>query len=112
MWPKSRLEVKDGLTFLDIVVRQVLHLRRRTGACLPLVLMNSFATRDASLEALDAYADLPSDGIAADFVQSKAPKLDAGDLVFLMAVVVSVLAVISSLIVWCCCHHSTFFLLP
>ncbi|HEX4345602.1 MAG TPA: UTP--glucose-1-phosphate uridylyltransferase [Solirubrobacteraceae bacterium] len=78
--PKSLLEVKDGLTFLDVVVRQILHLRRRTGACLPLVLMNSFATRDASLEALDAYPDLPMDGIQADFVQSKVPKLDAADL--------------------------------
>lgn len=78
--PKSLLEVKDGLTFLDVVVRQVLDLRRRTGACLPLVLMNSFATRDATLEALDAYPELPSDGIPADFVQGKVPKLDAADL--------------------------------
>ena len=78
--PKSLLEVKDGLTFLDIVVRQILDLRRRTGACLPLVLMNSFATRDASLEALDAHPELPSDGIAADFVQSRVPKLDADTL--------------------------------
>ena len=78
--PKSLLEVKDGLTFLDIVVRQILHLRERTGAGLPLVLMNSFATRDASLRALEAYPELPVDGIAADFVQSKVPKLDADDL--------------------------------
>jgi UTP--glucose-1-phosphate uridylyltransferase len=78
--PKSLLEVKDGLTFLDIVVRQILDLRRRSGACLPLVLMNSFATRDASLVALDAHPELPSDGIAADFVQSRVPKLDADSL--------------------------------
>jgi UTP--glucose-1-phosphate uridylyltransferase len=78
--PKSLLEVKDGLTFLDIVVRQILDLRARTGACLPLVLMNSFATRDASLRALDAYPELAVDGIAADFVQSKVPKLDATTL--------------------------------
>jgi len=78
--PKSLLEVKDGLTFLDIVVRQILDLRRRTGAQLPLVLMNSFATRDASLRALDAYPELPVDGIAADFVQSRVPKLAADGL--------------------------------
>ncbi|MEA2219072.1 MAG: UTP--glucose-phosphate uridylyltransferase [Solirubrobacteraceae bacterium] len=78
--PKSLLEVKDGLTFLDIVVRQILHLRERTGARLPLVLMNSFATRDASLRALDAHPELAVDGVPADFVQSKVPKLDAGDL--------------------------------
>src|SRR5687768_2261329 len=38
---KSLLEVKGGQTFLDIIVRQVLALRERTGARLPLVLMNS-----------------------------------------------------------------------
>ncbi len=78
--PKSLLEVKDGLTFLDIVVRQIEHLRERTGARLPLVLMNSFATRDATLEALDAHPGLAVDGVPADFVQSKVPKLGADDL--------------------------------
>ena len=78
--PKSLLEVKDGLTFLDITVRQILDLRARAGAQLPLVLMNSFATRDASLAALAPYDALPVDGVAADFVQSKAPKLRADDL--------------------------------
>jgi UTP--glucose-1-phosphate uridylyltransferase len=78
--PKSLLEVKDGLTFLDITVRQILDLRARTGAPLPLVLMNSFATREASLEALAPYEQLPVDGVPADFVQSKVPKLVAQDL--------------------------------
>ena len=78
--PKSLLEVKDGLTFLDITVRQILHLRTHTGAQLPLVLMNSFATRDASLAALEPYDELAVDGVPADFVQSKVPKLDAADL--------------------------------
>ncbi|HTN23596.1 MAG TPA: UTP--glucose-1-phosphate uridylyltransferase, partial [Solirubrobacteraceae bacterium] len=78
--PKSLLEVKDGLTFLDITVRQILDLRARTGSQLPLVLMNSFATRDASLAALARYDELPVAGVAADFVQSKAPKLDAETL--------------------------------
>ncbi|MBA3747618.1 MAG: UTP--glucose-1-phosphate uridylyltransferase [Solirubrobacterales bacterium] len=78
--PKSLLEVKDGLTFLDIVVRQILDLRQRSGARLPLVLMNSFATRDDSLQALAAHPELRVDDVPADFVQSKAPKLDADDL--------------------------------
>ncbi|MDQ3721542.1 MAG: UTP--glucose-1-phosphate uridylyltransferase [Actinomycetota bacterium] len=78
--PKSLLEVKDGLTFLDITVRQIRALRERTGARLPLVLMNSFATRDASLAALEPYDDLAVDGVPADFLQSKVPKLAAGDL--------------------------------
>ena len=78
--PKSLLPVKDGLSFLDITVRQILHLREATGAGLPLVLMNSFATREQSLAALAHYDDLPVDGVAADFVQSKVPKLTADEL--------------------------------
>ena len=78
--PKSLLEVKDGLTFLDITVRQILDLRRRMDAPLPLVLMNSFATREASLAALQPYDELAVDGVAADFLQSKVPKLAAEDL--------------------------------
>ena len=77
--PKSLVEVKDGLTFLDVIVRQVLGLRERTGARLPLVLMNSFSTRDASLEALGRYEDVEAD-VPLDFVQNKVPKLRADEL--------------------------------
>ena len=71
---KSLLEVKDGHSFLDIIVRQVLHLRERTGARIPLLLMNSFATRDDSLAALERYPELELD-LPLDFVQGKVPKL-------------------------------------
>jgi UTP--glucose-1-phosphate uridylyltransferase len=71
---KSLLEVKDGRTFLDLVAEQVLDLRERSGARIPLVLMNSFATREDSLEALARYPDL-SAGLPADFVQNKVPKI-------------------------------------
>ena len=37
---KSLLEVKEGRSFLDIIARQVLELRKRFDARLPLVLMN------------------------------------------------------------------------
>ena len=43
--PKSLLEVKPGTRFLDVIATQVLALRERHGARLPLVLMNSAATR-------------------------------------------------------------------
>jgi UTP--glucose-1-phosphate uridylyltransferase len=76
---KSLLEVKDGLTFLDVIVRQVLALRERHGARLPLVLMNSFATREDSLAALARYPELAAD-VPEDFVQNKVPKLRADDL--------------------------------
>jgi UTP--glucose-1-phosphate uridylyltransferase len=71
---KSLLPVKDDLAFLDIIARQVLALREKSGARLPLVLMNSFYTRDDSLALLDRYPDLASD-VPFDFVQHKEPKL-------------------------------------
>jgi UTP--glucose-1-phosphate uridylyltransferase len=76
---KSLLEAKDGLSFLDIIARQVLDLRARAGARLPLVLMNSFYTQDDSLEALEGYPELPA-GVPLDFVQGKVPKIDADSL--------------------------------
>jgi UTP--glucose-1-phosphate uridylyltransferase len=76
--PKSLLEVKPGLTFLDVIARQVLALRGRSGARVPLVLMHSFATRRPSLAALRTY-DLEVD-VPLDFVQSKEPKILADSL--------------------------------
>ncbi|CAN5515554.1 UTP--glucose-1-phosphate uridylyltransferase [soil metagenome] len=78
--PKSLLEVKRGLSFLDITARQILHLRHTTGARLPLLLMNSFATREQSLAALGRYPELAVPGIPPDFLQSRVPKLRAEDL--------------------------------
>jgi UTP--glucose-1-phosphate uridylyltransferase len=77
---KSLLEAREGLTFLDVVSRQVLALRERFGVQLPLLLMNSFATRDDSLAALERYGDLPVGGLPLDFVQNKEPKLLAENL--------------------------------
>jgi UTP--glucose-1-phosphate uridylyltransferase len=76
---KSLLEVKNGLTFLDVIARQVLHTRERAGVRLPLVLMHSFRTRDDSLKALERYPELESD-LPLDFVQGRVPKIRADDL--------------------------------
>jgi UTP--glucose-1-phosphate uridylyltransferase len=78
--PKSVLEVRDGLTFLDVVARQVLALRAAHGVAVPLVLMNSFRTREQSLEVLAGYDELAVDGLALDFLQNAEPKLRADDL--------------------------------
>jgi UTP--glucose-1-phosphate uridylyltransferase len=76
---KSLVEVKDGLTFLDIIARQALELRKRHDARLPLILMNSFSTRDDTLAKLEDYPDLEAD-VPLDFLQNKEPKLRADDL--------------------------------
>jgi UTP--glucose-1-phosphate uridylyltransferase len=72
---KSLIEVKQELSFLDVIVRQVLHVRERFGARLPLLFMNSFATQDDTLAALERYPELAVDGLPLDFVQGKVPKL-------------------------------------
>jgi UTP--glucose-1-phosphate uridylyltransferase len=77
---KSLLEVKDGLSFLDVIARQVLAQREASGARIPLVLMNSFYTRDDSLALLERYDGLASD-VPFDFVQHKEPKLLVDGLV-------------------------------
>jgi UTP--glucose-1-phosphate uridylyltransferase len=62
-----------------VIARQVLELRSRSGARLPLVLMNSFYTHDESLEALAGHDGLESD-VPPDFVQHKEPKIRVDDL--------------------------------
>ncbi len=76
---KSLIEAKDGRTFLDLVVQQVLGLRERYGARVPLVLMSSFATREDSLRALSAHPGIEAD-VPLDFLQNKVPKIRADDL--------------------------------
>lgn len=77
---KTLLEVRDGRSFLDILAAQVLAARRRYGVRLPLLLMDSFNTHDDTLAVLAGYPELPVDGLPLDFLQSKEPKLLAGDL--------------------------------
>jgi len=49
---KSLLAVKDGLTFLDYIALQILHLRQQHKHDVKFVLMNSFATSDDTRAAL------------------------------------------------------------
>lgn len=72
--PKSLLPVKDGLSFLDIIVRQVLHFRRQSGVRLPLMLMNSYNTQAETMAALAQYPDFEQE-LPVDFVQGKRPKI-------------------------------------
>jgi UTP--glucose-1-phosphate uridylyltransferase len=78
--PKSLLEAREGLSFFDIIIEQTLALRRRYGVRLPLVLMNSEATRSETLQALAGHPEVASDSLSPDFLQSMIPKLDAEEL--------------------------------
>lgn len=77
---KSLLCVRRGLSFLDIIARQVLHLRTQYDAPLPLLFMNSFRTSEDTMAALARYDDLPVAGLPLEFLQNKEPKLRLDDL--------------------------------
>ncbi len=74
---KSLLPVKDGLSFLDIIARQILHIRKEFAAQTPLVCMNSFSTRDDTLKVLNGYPELGHGqrDIPLDFLQHRVPKI-------------------------------------
>jgi phosphomannomutase len=77
---KSLIAVKGGERFLDLIAKQVLHLRAGSGAPqLVFYLMNSYNTQADTLAYLKKYPALATDG-ELDFLQSKVPKLDASTL--------------------------------
>jgi UTP--glucose-1-phosphate uridylyltransferase len=77
---KSLLCVRRGLSFLDVIARQVLHLRKTYDAPLPLILMNSFRTSADTMAAVARYEDLKVEGLPLEFWQNKEPKLLVADL--------------------------------
>ena len=77
--PKSLVEAREGHTFLDVIIGQILALRERYGIRLPLVLMNSEATRAETHAALARYPDLDV-GVPLEFMQSMVPKLETETL--------------------------------
>jgi UTP--glucose-1-phosphate uridylyltransferase len=70
---KSLLTVKNGLTFLDILAKQSIISQ------VPLVLMNSYSTREDSLNLLKKYPELQTK-IPLDFLQHKVPKVRQDNL--------------------------------
>jgi len=77
---KSLLPVREGKSFLDIIVDQVRFARATYDVKLPLIFMDSFRTQQDTLAALARYDDLAVDGLDLDFLQNSEPKLRADDL--------------------------------
>ena len=73
---KSLLPVKDGLTFLDFIAKQILHLREKNLVPLRFLLMNSFSTSADTLEFLKKYPEL-GDSKSLELMQNQVPKVDA-----------------------------------
>lgn len=76
---KSLIEVRPGASFLDLIARQILALRQRTGSPIPLILMNSFRTANDTTDALAVYSDLATDGLPLGFLQHRVPKIHIED---------------------------------
>jgi UTP--glucose-1-phosphate uridylyltransferase len=77
--PKSLLRVRGELTFLDVIVRQFLHLRETVAPKLGLLFMNSFSTSYDTAAALANYPQL-GDLKQLELMQNKVPKIDAKSL--------------------------------
>ena len=77
---KSLLPVRDGKSFLDLLVDQVMAARRLHRVALPLIFMDSFRTRRDTLAALAEHPGIEVDGLPLDFLQNREPKLRADDL--------------------------------
>lgn len=71
---KSLLPVIGGLSFLDIIVRQVEHFRQDSGVALPLLFMNSFNTEQDTRAALTGFAG-NADAVPLTFLQNRFPKV-------------------------------------
>jgi len=76
---KSLLPVRGERRFIDLIADQVVDLRRRFRARLPLVTMDSFRTQADVREALAGHP-VTMQSVAASFLQHRVPKVSADDL--------------------------------
>ncbi|KAK5990680.1 UTP--glucose-1-phosphate uridylyltransferase [Cladobotryum mycophilum] len=71
--PKSVIEVRDGMSFLDLSVRQIEFLNRTYSVNVPLILMNSFNTDDDTAAIIKKYEGHNIDILT--FNQSRYPRI-------------------------------------
>ena len=72
---KSLLMVKDGNTFLDLIAKQVISMRKQYNCGVRFMLMNSFNTSEDTLKYLAKYPELVADSNI-ELMQNKVPKID------------------------------------
>ncbi|EEH36399.2 UTP-glucose-1-phosphate uridylyltransferase [Paracoccidioides lutzii Pb01] len=71
--PKSVIEVRDGMSFLDLAVRQIEYLNRTYDVSVPFVLMNSFNTDEDTQSIIKKYEGHNIDILT--FNQSRYPRI-------------------------------------
>lgn len=72
---KSLLKVKDGLTFNDIIAKQLIALGCSLDTTIPLIHMTSFSTDTDVQESMARYPELLVSGLPVTFQQHKHPKI-------------------------------------
>lgn len=72
--PKSSIRIKNGMYFLDIVIRQLNHLNTKYDCDVPLVLMNSFNTEAKTRKMTKNYKNIKT------FNQSMFPRISVENL--------------------------------
>uniref|UniRef100_A0A0B7AN08 UTP--glucose-1-phosphate uridylyltransferase n=1 Tax=Arion vulgaris TaxID=1028688 RepID=A0A0B7AN08_9EUPU len=76
--PKSAIQVRNELTFLDLNVQQIEYLNKSHGVDVPLVLMNSFNTDDDTQKILRKYSQIKVSIVT--FNQSRFPRINRDTL--------------------------------
>lgn len=76
--PKGVIVVREGLSFLDITLRQLDYFRQQTNVSIPLILMNSYSTDGPSLDVLARHG--LKQQVPCSFLQSRVPKIQHLDL--------------------------------
>jgi len=71
--PKSAIEVRDGMTFLDLTVRQMQYMNETFGSDVPLILMNSFNTDGETRKIVQKYGRSKVNIVT--FNQSRFPRI-------------------------------------
>ncbi|CAI2178899.1 553_t:CDS:2 [Funneliformis geosporum] len=76
--PKSAIEVRDGMTFLDLSVRQIEYLNSKHDVNVPFILMNSFNTDEETKRIIQKYSSHKIDILT--FNQSRYPRINKESL--------------------------------
>ncbi|RHZ90219.1 hypothetical protein Glove_2g38 [Diversispora epigaea] len=76
--PKSAIEVRDGMTFLDLSVRQIEYLNNRYNVSVPFILMNSFNTDEDTMRIIQKYGSHKINILT--FNQSRYPRINKESL--------------------------------
>lgn len=76
---KSLITVKDGMSFLDLILGQMRVLREKHGKTIPLLFMNSFKTHLDTMLKVEGFDNGPG-GLPLAFLQHRYPKILHKDL--------------------------------